>query len=122
MSQLPQHVSDRHLEEQVIDLDLIARAAELLHASPHAHSARTLAKQGSLRVVLLTLPKGTRIPQHQTAAPISVQVIFGQIRFGLEGHERVLPPGRALVVAGDLPHDLEADLDSAVLLTLSNRG
>ncbi len=120
MNHLPDHVPDRHLDEEVRELDLLAEAADLLRSAQGGHGARTLAKQGSLRVVLLALARGARIPQHRAAASISVQVLFGHVRFSVAGKETHLTPGRVLVVARDLPHDLEAEQDSAVLLTLSN--
>ncbi len=115
----PAHVSDRGLDVPVNELDLVVEAAALLRASPAAHSAKTLARQGPLRVVLLSLPRGTRIPRHQAAAAISVQAIFGAVTFTVAERTTRLEPGKVLVVARELPHDLEASEDSAVLLTLA---
>lgn len=115
---LPPHVPDRHLDEQVRQLDLAAHAAELLREARGGHTARTLARQGPLRVVLIALAKGARIPEHRAAAPITVQALFGKVRFTVADRTAVLSAGRALVVAGGLVHDLEAEEDSAVLLTL----
>lgn len=120
MTGAPQHVPDRHLDQDVRELDLLAEAAEVLRGANGGHGAKTLAKQGSLRVVLLALARGARIPRHQAAAPISVQALFGAVRFRVAGKEQRLTPGRVLVVARDLPHDLEAEEDSALLLTLSS--
>lgn len=115
----PQHVSDRGLDLPVRELDLVAEAVALLQASPTVHTAKTLARQGPLRVVLLALPRGTRIPRHQAAAAISVQAIFGEVTFTVADQKQRLVPGKVLVVARDLAHDLEAAEDSAVLLTLA---
>jgi len=49
-----------------------------------------------------------------------VRALSGAVRFRVAGTETRLTPGRALVVARDLPHDLDADEDSALLLTLSS--
>ncbi|MGZ6143442.1 MAG: hypothetical protein ACXWLM_08885, partial [Myxococcales bacterium] len=106
---MPAHVADRHLEEDVRELDLLGQAADLLREAGGGHTARTLAKQGSLRVVLLALARGARIPQHRAAAAISVQALSGSVRFRVGAEERRLVPGRALVVAPGLEHDLEAD-------------
>ena len=116
---MPAHVADRHLDEEVRELDLLGQAADLLREAKGGSSARTLAKQGSLRVVLLALGRGARIPEHRAAAAISVQGLLGCVRFCVDGRETRLTPGRALVVAPDLQHDLVAEEDSVVLLTLS---
>ena len=115
----PEHVTDRHLDEPVRELDLISEAAALLQAANGGHVAKTLAKQGALRVVLLALARGARIPQHHAAVPISVQLLSGKVRFTVAEQALDLTQGRTLVVAAGLPHDLEAAEDSAVLLTLA---
>ncbi len=114
----PEHLAERHLEDAVRELDLLAEARDVSREAGQAHFARTLAKQEGLRIVLLGLERGARIPQHHAASAISVQVLRGRLGFGVDGGERELPPGRMLVVAPDLPHDLVAFEDSVVLLVV----
>ena len=114
----PRHVPDRHLEDSVRELDLVAQARDASRDAVDGHFALTLAKQGGLRVVLLALRRGAQMPRHHAASAISVQVLFGRLGFGVLGSERELGPGRMLVVAPDLPHDLFAYDDTILLLTL----
>ncbi len=119
MNTTPEHVPDRHLDSPVREVDLVAQARECLREAGSGHSARTLAKQGLLRVVLLALAKGAHIPSHHAAAPISLQVLSGRLRFTVGGQDKELAPGRVLVVAADLPHDLTAHEETVALLTLA---
>jgi len=112
----------RHLEDSVREVDL-PRAASLawsqLDEAAAGHTAVTLAKRPGLSVVLLALKKGSSIPEHRTDGEISVQVLSGRIRFHVAGQEFEMGRGRMLTVASDLLHDLEADEDSQVLLTVA---
>jgi hypothetical protein len=40
-----------------------------------------LTKEPTLRLVLLLLGKGTRMPEHQTAGPLTLQVLSGLVAF-----------------------------------------
>jgi quercetin dioxygenase-like cupin family protein len=52
----------------------------------------------------------------------SVQTLAGHIRLRLPDRTAELPTGQLLVLDQCVPHDVEAEEDSAFLLTLSWRG
>lgn len=85
-------------------------------------SSTTLVKHPDLRIVLLTMKKKMCMHQHSTAARISVQTLVGHIRLRLPDHTVELPAGQLLVLDQCVPHDVEAQEDSAFLLTLSWHG
>ena len=60
--------------------------------------------------------------EHRTAARISVQTLAGHIRLRLPDRTMELPAGQLLVLDQWVPHDVEAEEDSAFLLTLSWHG
>jgi quercetin dioxygenase-like cupin family protein len=60
--------------------------------------------------------------EHRTAARISVQTLAGHIRLRLPDRTAELPAGKLLVLDQCVPHDVEAEEDSAFLLTLSWHG
>ena len=82
-------------------------------------SSTTLVKHPDLRIVLLTMKKKICMHQHSTAARISVQTLAGHIRLRLPDRTAELPAGQLLVLDQCVPHDVEAEEDSAFLLTLS---
>ena len=85
-------------------------------------SSKTLVKHADLRIVLLAMKKKMCMHEHKTAATISVQTLTGHIRLRLPDRTVELPAGQLLVLDQCVPHDVEAEEDSAFLLTLSWRG
>jgi len=82
-------------------------------------NARTLIKYDDLRVVLIALKGGARIPEHKTNGRISVQVLSGHVRLNASGRAFNLFPGSVLSLEECAPHDLEALEESALLLTIA---
>jgi len=82
-------------------------------------NARTLIKYDDLRIVLIALKSGDRIPEHKTNGRISVQVLSGHVRLNASGRAFNLFPGSVLSLEECAPHDLEALEESALLLTIA---
>jgi quercetin dioxygenase-like cupin family protein len=82
-------------------------------------NARTLIKYDDLRIVLIALKGGARIPEHKTNGRISVQVLSGHVRLNASGRAFNLFPGSVLSLEECAPHDLEALEESALLLTIA---
>lgn len=104
-----------------LEFDLIAEL-ERLHGErtwQTGQNARTLIKYDDLRVVLMALKTGSRIPEHKANGRISVQVLSGHIRLNAAGRTFDLRPGSLLALDERAPHDLEALDESAVLLTIA---
>jgi len=85
-------------------------------------SSKTLVKHSDLRIVLLAMRKKMSMHEHRTAARISVQTLAGHIRLRLPDRTVELPARQLLVLDQCVPHDVEAEEDSAFLLTLSWHG
>ena len=100
----------------------IARELQQLHLEPgwqSGQNARTLVKYDGLRIVLIALKAGSRIPEHHTEGQISIQTIVGHIQVRADGRSFELQPGGLLVLDQGLPHDVEALEESAFLLTIA---
>lgn len=82
-------------------------------------NAKTLVKYDGLRIVLIALKAGSRIPGHQTEGRISIQTIVGHIRVRAQGRSFELRSGGLLALDQGLPHDVEALEESAFLLTIA---
>jgi len=104
-----------------LEFDLIAEVDRLHRERTWntGHNARTLIKYDDLRVVLMVLQAGSRIPDHKANGRISVQVLSGHIRLNASGRAFDLRPGSLLALDERAPHDLEAMDESAVLLTIA---
>lgn len=96
--------------ERAADPELIDRSGR---------NARTLLKNGPLRVTLVVLGPGGELAEHQAAGPITVQVIEGRIRFSGGGEEHVLGPGQLLAAGPGIRHRVVSDQGASFLLTVS---
>jgi quercetin dioxygenase-like cupin family protein len=119
----PPHVPDRRLEEPTRLLRLSQEAAPLQQLAREVsagHTAKTLVKLGGLRVVLLALSRGSRIPEHTADADLSLQCLRGRVVLDVQGERMELGVGELATLARDLPHEVEALEDSELLLTLGD--
>lgn len=83
------------------------------------HTANTLVKYPDLRVVLIALKAGGRLPEHRTAGRLSIQTLSGEIHVHAHGRVVEMPVGSLLALDQDVPHDVEAKTDSVFLLTIA---
>lgn len=100
----------------------IARELEQLQREPgwqSGHAARTLVKYEGLRVVLIALQAGSRIPEHHTEGQISIHTITGHIRVHAQERSFDLLTGGLLALDRGFAHDVEALEESAFLLTIA---
>ena len=82
-------------------------------------NAITLAKEPALRVVLMLLGKGTKIPEHQAPGPLTFQVLRGSVTFQAGARVERLGLGELIVLESAVAHEVEALEESACLLTLA---
>ncbi|HZW76954.1 MAG TPA: cupin domain-containing protein [Flavobacteriaceae bacterium] len=69
--------------------------------------------------IRIAFRKGQIMKEHQTPFPIVVQVFEGAIDFGIRGEIQQLKKGDMIALEGGVPHDLNAQEDSLVRLSLS---
>jgi quercetin dioxygenase-like cupin family protein len=115
----PSTLADRHL-----GFDLAAEV-EQLKAEPtwsSGHCARTLIKYDDLRVVLIALAAGHRIPEHKAEGRVSVHVLSGHIEFRTSERTFDLRAGGLVALDRAVPHDVTAHEESAFLLTIAWAG
>ena len=112
---------DRPLAADVLVFHL---ADERTHASDPAilarsgRNARTLLKDGALRVTLITLAAGGAIAEHHATGPITVHVLDGALRFGAAGTEYSLDSGDLLSLGAGIHHSVASDTGATFLLTI----
>lgn len=101
-----------HLEEErvrVNDPALLER---------HGRNARTLLKEGPLRVTLVMVRAGGKVAAHRAGGPITAQVLNGDIEFRVGGREHRLAAGDLLVVNAGMEHEVGSDGGGTFLLTV----
>ena len=64
---------------------------------------------------------GQTMKKHQTAFPITVEMVDGKLDFGVNDTVYNLVKGDLVALQGSVPHDLNAKTDCIVRLTLSKQ-
>lgn len=112
----------RHLDDLVATVNLGSEIARLRESEPWRGSGRhatTLIKDAGLRVVLIALRSGARLEEHHAPGRITIHALDGALTIRAADQAVELGPGELLTLGPGIPHDVEARLDSAILLTIA---
>ena len=82
-------------------------------------AVQVLLDTDSSREIRIAMRKGHVMKEHKTPYPIVVEIFEGRITFGVKGESYDLKKGDLVYLEGDVPHDLRAEEDSTVRLTLT---
>ncbi len=96
-------------DQRLIDPSLLAR---------HGRSARTLVKEGPLRLTIVAIAPGGTLPAHSTGEPVTIHVLEGEVTVCALDHEYLLAPGDLLVLAPGLEHAARSAAGGTFLLTV----
>ncbi len=101
----------RHLsqDELMIDRELLAQ---------RGRTARTIVKEGPVRLVLMALDRGGDLPPHSTDGPVTIHVTDGEVVFRAVGDEYHLVTGDVLVFAAGVEHSATSESGCVFLLTV----
>lgn len=69
--------------------------------------------------IRITMKKGQEMKEHKTSFPIVVELLEGEIVFGVEKQNHTIKKGGILALGSNIPHNLIASEDSTIRLTLS---
>ena len=80
-----------------------------------------LFETATTKEIRIVFKRGQIMKEHQTAFPISVEMVDGTLDFGVENQVHHLERCDLLALEGNVPHDLKATSDCVVRLTLSKQ-
>lgn len=85
----------------------------------HGRSSQTLAKYPDFRAVLVTMKEGTTMEEHKTEGSLSLHTLTGRVRLNVGSQHIDVPADHVVTIYSDLPHSVDAIVDSSFLLTLA---
>ncbi len=92
---------------------------EFAQDSKTGRAAKTLVKEGPLRITLVALKKGTMLPSHHVEGPISIQTIRGRLILTTDRGDMDVPEGNLIALGPGVVHAAKAQEDCAILLTFA---
>lgn len=84
-------------------------------------AAKTLVKEGRLRVTLVALRKDTSLGGHAVQGEVTIQVVRGAVRIGFDEHDIEATRATVVVLQAGVAHSVWAVRDSAILITSAMR-
>jgi len=118
----PAYLRTHRLRGKVLEFILRAEDEELrgrAGSSKTGRAAKTLVKEGPLRVTLVALAKGTTLQPHQVAGPVTIQSIRGCLRVTTEAGDLDVPAGNLVALDAGVAHTAMALEDCGALLTVT---
>ena len=111
----------RRLAADLLTFDLGAELrtmrAEL--ANTHTRIARTLVKEGALRLTLVGLAAGGALRSHLTDSPVTIQVLEGEIALDVGDETRAMGTGELAALEARVLHAVRAPGGAFILLTVA---
>ena len=96
-------------DERMLDLELLAR---------HGRTARTLVKEGPLRLTIMGIAAGGMLPTHRTDAHVTIHLLEGEVTFTARDREYTLNVGDVLIFAPNVEHEARSATGGVFLLTV----
>jgi quercetin dioxygenase-like cupin family protein len=116
------YLRSHQVSGDVMQMDLDAERASILEAArsaPVGHTAKTLVKDGPIRVVLVGLKSGATLREHKAEGPVTIQALQGEAVVSSGSDKETLSVGSLLVFGADIPHTVDASSDCVLLLTIA---
>lgn len=96
-------------DERMLDAELLAR---------HGRTARTLVKEGPLRLTIMGIAREGVLPVHSTDAHVTIHLLEGEVTFTALGRDYPLRVGDVLVFAPGVEHEARSAAGGVFLLTV----
>ena len=88
------------------------------HPPTHGHRQISVVHRGPLRLVLFAFDPGGRLPEHRAPGLVTILTLRGRVRVRTPRTTHELDAGQAVLLDPDIPHDVEAPVESDMLLAV----
>jgi len=120
--QVPDYLRTHRLQDALLKFG-VAFEAEQLRAqavsSGTGRVAKTLVKEGPIRVTLVALRRGVVLEEHHVAGPVTIHVLHGAFRLSTAQGDTDVCAGELVALDAGIPHTAHALEDCALLLTVA---
>lgn len=116
-----EYLQSHQISGSALLLDIERESKEILEAASAAgvkHTAKTLVKDGPLRLIILGFMAGSSLREHHAGGAVSILVLSGNVEIETPEGAQAVRHGSALVLASDVAHSVTAKTDAVLLLTI----
>jgi len=107
-------------EERQFDLNAVAEQLRQEQGqSTHGHRQMTLYRHGPTTVALFLFDRDAGLREHRTDGFVTIHCVHGKLVVHTPSAEHELPAGSLLTLAPKVPHDVLAEEESRMLLTVA---
>jgi quercetin dioxygenase-like cupin family protein len=118
-----EYLKEHQISGDTLKLNLEDESRAVLDAARAAnvgHAAKTLVKEGPLRLVILGFTAGASLQEHSATGTVSIQLLSGGVTISASGQSHSLAQGNVLVLGSAVTHDVHAETEAVLLLTLAS--
>lgn len=115
------YVKEHQLSGEALLFDLNEQAGSILAEASAAntrHAARTLVKEGVLRLTIVGFAAGGALKEHKAGGPVSIEVLTGEVEVQVGDRTQSLRERQALVLDAGVTHSLTAAAEAVILLSI----
>ncbi|MHB8731137.1 MAG: cupin domain-containing protein [bacterium] len=121
-SKVPQYLKTHRLRGEILRFGIGAEERmlwALADSSGAGRGAKTLVKEGPLRITVVVLRRGASLEEHQVTGPVSIHVLSGRLRLDTRSGTITLAAGELAALDAGVAHAAEALDDAALLITVA---
>ena len=90
-----------------------------LEYNPKKPLTKVLFETSFTKEIRIAMQNGTQMKEHKTYFPIVIEIIEGEVDFGINDQVLRLIKGNLIALEPNIPHDLKAIKNSVIRLTLT---
>ncbi len=123
---VPEYLRTHQLQGAVLKFGLRSEIEALQRRVPSSkagRAAKTLVKEGPIRVTLVALPRGVALREHRAGGPVTIHVLKGTFRLSTAtAGDTDARSGELIALDTGVPHTGHAAEDCVLLLTAAMPG
>ena len=116
------YLKEHTLSADALMLDINEQSAGILEEAGKSNvsrAARTLIKDGPLRITIVGFADGGALKEHKAGGPVAIQVLQGEVEVATGRAAQPLVAGQTLVCGANIEHSVVAHKPSVILLTIA---